>query len=208
MACCCTKILELCRVSVCGTDTIKIAEAVAPSTGVYKLILDYLKVTIEISKAIAIGQPLAFPSNDLNERYKYRGKLVGPDGQDMTITIGEDVYDCITFQTGMQYPMNEVTCPAIDASEWELPDTELGAEYYVELPLNGSGPYTADLTSQPAWMAIAIVGDKIVLSGTVPTEPEFAGPVTVTIRANNCARALPDLGSPTYSQEIIVNPAP
>lgn len=207
MACCCTKILELCRVSVCGTDNIKIG-AVAPTTGVYKLILDYLKVTVEISKAIASGQPLDFPSNDLNERYKYRGKLVGPDGQDMTITIDEEVYDCITFQTGMQYPMNEVTCPAIDASEWALPDVALGEEYYVELPLNGSGPYNADLISTPSWLSLSIVGSNIVLSGTVPTDPVYEGPVTVSIRANNCAGALPDLGSPTFSQEIIVNPAP
>lgn len=207
MACCCTKILELCRVSACGSDTIKTG-IVAPATGVYKLILDYLKATVVISRAIALGSPLEFPSDGLNERYKYRGQMIAPDGEPLSITIGEDVYDCITFQTGMQYPMNEVTCPAIDASEWALPDVALGEEYYVELPLNGSGPYLADLISSPGWMAIAIVDDKIVLSGTVPNEDAFLGPVEVTIRANNCARALPDIGSPTFSQQITVNPAP
>jgi hypothetical protein len=206
MPCCCEKILELCRVSLCGTDLIKTG-IIAPSTGVYKLILDYLKVSVVISKAIAEDQPVDFPSNDLNEQYKYRGKVYGPDGEPLTITIGEDEYDCITFQTGMQYPMNEVTCPAIDASEWELPDTELGAEYYVELPLNGSGPYSADLISQPSWMAISIVDNKIVLSGTVPTGEEHIDSVPVTIRASNCARELPDLGDPTFSQVINVTAA-
>lgn len=204
MACCCNKILDLCRVSVCGTDQIKTGIN-APIQGIYKLELDYLENVIVIEQAFALDMPLNFSSKGLNEKYKYRGKLIGPDGTALTITIGEEVFDCIAFQTGMQYPMNTVTCPAIDASDWSLPDATLGEDYLVELPLNGSGPYVADLTSNPSWMTLEIVDDKIVLSGSVPNDPDFAGSINVSIRANNCGRELPDIGSPTYSQNINVS---
>lgn len=200
MACCCTKILELCRVSVCGTDTIKTG-ANAPATGVYKLVLDYLDTDIVFSKAIAIGSPLDFPSDGLNEDYKYTGKILAPDGSVLTLTLEDIVYDCISFQTGLQYPMNEVTCPEIDASEWVAPEATVGVQYYAELPLNGSPPYTAEFVSQPGWMGISIVGDKIVLQGM----PDIDGEIELSIKAANCAQ--PVGLAPTFTQPFITNPA-
>lgn len=203
MACCCNKILDLCRVSVCGTDQIKTG-IIAPIQGIYKLELDYLDTIIVISQAFAVNTPLNFSSKGLNEKYKYKGKLIGPDGEPLSIPVGEDTFDCISFQTGMQYPMNEVTCPAIDPSGWALPDATLGEDYFVELPLNGSGPYLADLSVLPAWLELEIVDNKIVLSGSVPNDPFYEGNIEIAIRASNCGNPLPDIGTPTYSQNINV----
>lgn len=205
MACCCQKTLNLCRVSVCGTDQIKTGIN-APIQGVYKLELDYLEATITIEQAFAMDAPLNFSSQGLNEKYKYTGKLIGPDGSPLSIPAGEEEedYDCIAFQTGMQYPMNKVECPAVDPSGWSLPDTTLGAEYFAELEINGSGPYSADLATQPAWLTIELIGNKIRLGGTVPDDEAYLGVTYIAIRAANCARELPDIISPTYQQQINV----
>lgn len=105
MGCCCTKILELCRVSVCGTDAIRTGANV-PITGTYKLVLDYLDNSVVIEAALIGGDPMDFSSTNLNEKYKYTGKILGPTGTLVTITIGEEVYDCLSFQTGMEYSLN------------------------------------------------------------------------------------------------------
>lgn len=106
MSCCCTKTLELCRVSICGTDNI-ITGANAPEGGNFKLVLDYLDVDVVINKTQVNGQPLNFPSAGLNENYKYTGKIIGPTGDPVTLTIDEIVYDCISFQTGLSYNLTE-----------------------------------------------------------------------------------------------------
>lgn len=106
MSCCCTSILQLCRVSVCGTDKI-VTGVLAPADGNYKLVLDYLGVDVVINKTFTATDPLDFPSDQLNEDYKYTGKIIGPDGLAVQLEIEDVTYDCIAFQTGLSYNMNE-----------------------------------------------------------------------------------------------------
>lgn len=107
MACCCTYILELCKVPVCGNNALVKTETPAPATGNYQLKLDYLGVEVILNATIEDGQPMNFPATDLNENYKYVGKIYGPTGTLVTITIEEVEYDCISFQTVLEYYLNE-----------------------------------------------------------------------------------------------------
>lgn len=107
MACCCNKILELCKVPVCGAALIKLG-VVAPSTETFSLVLDYLGVDVVLNAAFATGDDMNFPASDLNEDYKYTGKLVNEAGDPVTITVDEVVYDCVSFQTVLEYQLNEV----------------------------------------------------------------------------------------------------
>jgi hypothetical protein len=105
MSCCCNNILELCRVSVCGESQI-ITGADATGNGIYKLVLDYLGVDVIINQEQETGEPLNFPSDGLNENYKYTGKIYDPNGTLVEITLDEIVYNCISFQTGLAYELN------------------------------------------------------------------------------------------------------
>ena len=107
MACCCSNILELCRVSVCDAGLVKTGIA-APATGTYKLVLDYLETEVTVEAAIEEGQDIEFPAGDLNENYKYTGKIVGPDGEQLTMTVGEIQYNCLSFQTQLAFTLNPV----------------------------------------------------------------------------------------------------
>lgn len=106
MSCCCTNILQLCRVSVCGTDNI-VTGVNAPAGGNFKLVLDYLGVDVTINKTFVEDDPLNFPSAGLNEDYKYTGKIIGPDGEQVELEIDDVTYDCIAFQTGLSYNVTE-----------------------------------------------------------------------------------------------------
>lgn len=105
MSCCCDKILELCKVPVCGTALIKTGVN-APAAGDYKLTLDYLGVNVVLNATFEVDEPFDFPASDLNEDYKYTGKITQEDGTPVTITVDEVVYDCISFQTVLEYQMN------------------------------------------------------------------------------------------------------
>lgn len=111
MACCCTNIKNLsCMVNVCNGQ---IEPGInAPVTGVYKLVVTFLGTEFTINSAeITQDEPIVFPAQDLNEDYKFTGKIIGPDGEPLTLTEGEIVYDCFSFKTGMAYEVNPVTTP-------------------------------------------------------------------------------------------------
>lgn len=105
MACCCTNIVEICKVSICGTNALIKTGAVALAAGNYKLVLEYLDVDIVLNATFGINDDLNFPSDQLNEHYKYRGKIYGPDGSVVTITVNDVVYDCIEFKTVLEYTL-------------------------------------------------------------------------------------------------------
>jgi len=104
MACCCTNILELCKVPVCGSATIKTGVNV-PEAGDYVLILDYLGIQVRIAETFEEGAELEFDASGLNEDYKYTGKIVDANGDPVSLPVGDFVYDCISFQTVLSFSL-------------------------------------------------------------------------------------------------------
>lgn len=108
MGCCCNKVLHLCRVKICGSDYIKTGVNAPSPGGIYTLVLDFLGTELTIIANIATGQEIKFPSAGLNEKYTFTGFIKDPTGARATITIDDVVYDCISFQTGLSYQINEL----------------------------------------------------------------------------------------------------
>lgn len=108
MPCCCQRIFELCDVPVCsGSIKTGIAAAI---TGRYKLVVDYLDTQFEInSEEITATEEIIFPATDLNEHYKFTGKIYDPNGAEVTFTVEGLLYNCIGFQTVMKYEVNPVS---------------------------------------------------------------------------------------------------
>lgn len=102
MPCCCINVLNLCKASVCQTDTI-VTGILAASDGEYQLVLDYLGNQIIIRKSFLTGEALNFSASNLNEKYTYKGQILNPFGAVVSITVDEVEYDCISFETVMTY---------------------------------------------------------------------------------------------------------
>src|SRR5690606_30577605 len=102
MACCCTRILDLCSVTPCDSGRVVTGMQVT-TPGTYTLVLDYLGVDVKIPVELEEGEALDFPAENLNEKYKYTGKIIGPDGQAFPVISGEQEFDCISFQTRLSY---------------------------------------------------------------------------------------------------------
>jgi hypothetical protein len=100
MSCCCSKIKELCSVQVCEGGLIETG-IVAPATGEYKLVLDFLGTEFTITKDFLIDEDLSFPAQGLNENFKYTGKVLDPNGD--KLSFGEELFDCVSFQTKLSY---------------------------------------------------------------------------------------------------------
>lgn len=103
MSCCCTKILELCKVNSCGDINTGI---LATDTGIHKLVVDFLNVQLQVDAEINIGDEIIFPASTLNESYKFTGYIIGPDGEKMTLTKDAVDYDCLSFETVIAYQTN------------------------------------------------------------------------------------------------------
>jgi hypothetical protein len=104
MPCCCVKILNLCRVPVCGELTVEqVAAGVSGSgeTNEYKLVLDYFQTQITLTQAQTEGNNITFDVSMLNENFEFTGQIFDANGELVKITIGEDEFDCIKFKTVM-----------------------------------------------------------------------------------------------------------
>lgn len=111
MACCCTRTLELCKVSVCQGGTMTVPGMNVGVTGVYKLVLDYLGTEVTIEAYLEEGNDLSFPTQDLNENYKYTGKIWF-DGEEIEVEdTDQNTYDCLSFQTQQSFALNEAVVP-------------------------------------------------------------------------------------------------
>lgn len=102
MSCCCSKILELCRVNVCSTGSI-VTGALAPAAGEYKLVLNYLDIDVVKTVELAEEDPINFDVFGLNEDYHYTGHVYSPAGELVTFLLDETVYDCIGFKTTLAF---------------------------------------------------------------------------------------------------------
>lgn len=107
MSCCCIKTLNLCITPVCGSLVIEKAAEGLPSgaesgaLNEYQLKLDFLNTQITLTEEQTEGQNIHFDVSMLNETFEYIGKIYDSEGTEVTITIGEDVFDCIKFKTVM-----------------------------------------------------------------------------------------------------------
>ena len=102
MGCCCTKTLNLCMTPVCAFLEIeKVAEGVSGSgeENEYQLVIDFLQTQITLTEAQIEGENIQFDVSALNENFEYTGKIYDANGDLVTITIGEDEFDCIKFKT-------------------------------------------------------------------------------------------------------------
>ena len=100
--CCCIKTLNLCMVPVCGYLEIeKVAEGVSGSgeENEYQLVIDFLQTQITLTETQIEGENIQFDVSALNENFEYTGKIYDANGDLVTITIGEDEFDCIKFKT-------------------------------------------------------------------------------------------------------------
>ena len=87
---------------VCGYLEIeKVAEGVSGSgeENEYQLVIDFLQTQITLTEAQIEGENIQFDISALNENFEYTGKIYDANGDLVTITIGEDEFDCIKFKT-------------------------------------------------------------------------------------------------------------
>ncbi len=87
---------------VCGYLEIeKVAEGVSGSgeENNYQLVIDFLQTQITLTEAQIEGENIQFDVSALNENFEYTGKIYDANGDLVTITIGEDEFDCIKFKT-------------------------------------------------------------------------------------------------------------
>jgi len=87
---------------VCGYLEIeKVAEGVSGSgeENNYQLVIDFLQTQITLTEAQIEGENIQFDVSALNENFEYNGKIYDANGDLVTITIGEDEFDCVKFKT-------------------------------------------------------------------------------------------------------------
>ena len=87
---------------VCGYLVVeKAAEGVSGSgeENEYQLVIDFLQTQITLTEAQIEGENIQFDISALNENFEYTGKIYDANGDLVTITIGEDEFDCIKFKT-------------------------------------------------------------------------------------------------------------
>lgn len=122
MPCCCSRILNLCNVSICGTLEIQQAAGAAESgsANIYTLVLDFLNTTTSIVQEQTEGENIVFDVSSLNESYQYTGKIYDSAGNPVTIGDSGDEYDCIKFKTIVA--LNSVSGTAVPPV-LNIPDT-------------------------------------------------------------------------------------
>ena len=89
MPCCCTRVLNLCKVPVCGTLELPI-----DSGGEYSLVLDFLNIQITLPMEDGV-----FDVSKLNENFEYTGQVKDVNGEVVIFTVDAVEYDCIRFKT-------------------------------------------------------------------------------------------------------------
>ena len=97
MSCCCNKIFRVCDVIACDGELVLPFHATAD--GEHVLELSFLRTQLKSSAMLSIGDALTFELGELNERYTYVGRVLGPDGEAMALEQDGVIYDCIEFTT-------------------------------------------------------------------------------------------------------------
>lgn len=116
MPCCCLKTLNLCSKSICGSIEfeINVESGESGSNNYYTLVLDYLQTQIRL-RQLQTGEKVTFDISSLNENFEYTGNIYDSAGNLVSITVGEDVYDCVKFKTVQGIGVN--ASPSEESSE-------------------------------------------------------------------------------------------
>jgi len=88
MPCCCTRVLNLCNVPVCGT-----LELPLDSGADYSLVVDFLNTQVTL-----LMEDGVFDVSKLNENFEYTGQVM-LDGEVVPLTVDGEEYDCVRFKT-------------------------------------------------------------------------------------------------------------
>lgn len=168
MPCCCTRVLNLCNVPVCGTLQIRKA-AEAPESGsanTYSLVLDYLQTTITLTNDQIEGENIIFDVSNLNENYQYTGQIFDSAGDLVSVTKDAIDYDCIKFKTIMA-----INAPASAPPVLNIPDTVVIEDVIGEEPvITGTTVEVTGLTDGSNTItSSAFIGVRvIVIRGNIP----------------------------------------
>lgn len=100
MSCCCTRILNICNVPVCGILELKQpATAESGIENIYTLLLDFLETTVTVVNDQTEGENIKFDITSLNENFQYTGQIFDALGNLVTLISDGVEYDCLKFKT-------------------------------------------------------------------------------------------------------------
>lgn len=100
--CCCTKILRICKVPVCGTAEVDFGIK-AQALGTYTMKFMFLGVEFTKEVDFEIDQQIKFPVGDLNESFTFTARIYDPSGNQILIQKAGVNYDCFEFETIPSY---------------------------------------------------------------------------------------------------------
>lgn len=106
MGCCCVNTFNLCKVSVCSgvlmiPHTVQAFQS-GNSSEVYKLVVDFLGMSISIINSQVVGTKLKFNVQSLNEDFEFIGTVYDSLGEKVNLQINDQIYDCVKFKTNIQ----------------------------------------------------------------------------------------------------------
>jgi hypothetical protein len=79
-----------------------------------------------------------------------------------------------------------IACNAVTVPSFNMPNATSGVPYSFSVPLGGTGPFTPDGYSGPAWLSATIAGSNISFTGT-PTDGDVDTGVSVSFDVCNCS---------------------
>lgn len=100
--CCCKKILNFCTLANACIGKLSLGVNAAVS-GEYILRVEFLGTIFIIKRDFSQGDELEFPVNLLNENYRFLGRVYGPGGETVFLTVDGIDYECFSFKTGFSY---------------------------------------------------------------------------------------------------------
>jgi len=104
--CCCSKTLKMCSVNIC--DGIIDLGVVAQTSGIFKLMLNFLGGKVTIEQEFDEDEEIIFNISSLNENFEYSGKLFEPDDDQVILNKDGVEYDCFKFSTYINQTISNV----------------------------------------------------------------------------------------------------
>lgn len=168
MPCCCVKILNLCKVRVCGVLELaqSATEAESGVENAYSLVLDFLDTTVTIVNKQQAGENIVFDVSDLNENYEYTGQVFDSAGQPVMISYNSAQYDCIKFKTVINSVPASGVLPVLVVPNTVVAESVIGEELVITgttEAITGISEDSNTITSN-AFIGVRV----IVIRGNIP----------------------------------------